>query len=307
MKVTALAGGVGGAKLMIGLDRSLPPEDLTAIINTGDDAVMYGVHVSPDVDIVTYWLAGLADVERGWGLKDDTFSLVDGLKKLGQDAWFQLGDRDFATCLLRTMRMKSGATLSEVTDEIRSHLKVGPRLLPMTDDSVRTSFVTSDGRSLEFQEYFVKERHRPAIAEVVLNGIDDAVPGPGVLEEIAGADVVVICPSNPILSIGPIVGLAGVREALRKHPKVIAVSPIVRGAALKGPADKLLETAGVQVSAAGVAGMYSDFIDGFVFDRVDESHHSEVEAAGGVPAVALDTIMANTSASEQLARGILSL
>ena len=306
MKVTALAGGVGGAKLMIGLDRSLPPEDLTAIINTGDDAVMYGVHVSPDVDIVTYWLAGMADVDRGWGLKNDTFSLVDGLKKLGQDAWFQLGDRDFATCLLRTMRMKSGASLTQVTDEIRTQLKVKVRLLPMSDDPVRTSFVTTDGRPLEFQEYFVKERHEPEIAEVLLNGIEDAAPGPEVLEAIESADLVVMCPSNPVVSIGPIVGLPGVRDALRAHPKVIAVSPIVRGAALKGPADRLLETIGAEVSAAGVAALYSDFVDVFVFDRVDESHHAAIESCG-VPAVALDTIMDNASASEQLARGILSL
>ena len=252
MKVTALAGGVGGAKLMIGLDRSVPHEDLTAIINTGDDAVMYGVHVSPDVDIVTYWLAGMADVDRGWGLKDDTFSLVDALRKLGQDAWFLLGDRDFATCLLRTMRMKNGASLTEATDEIRKRLKVKARLLPMSDDPVRTSFVTMDGRALEFQEYFVKERHEPTIAEVTFNGIEDATPGPAVLDAIASADLVVVCPSNPVVSIGPIVGIPGLRDALRKHPKVIAVSPIVRGAALKGPADRLLETVGVEVSAAGV-------------------------------------------------------
>ena len=307
MKVTALAGGVGGAKLMIGLDRAVPPDDLTAIINTGDDAVIYGVHVSPDVDIVTYWLAGIADVQRGWGIKDDTFSIVAALKALDQEAWFQLGDRDFATCLVRTARMRAGATLTTITDEIRRHLKVRPRILPMSDDAVRTSFVTTDGRALEFQEYFVKERHRPDIAEVILNGIKEAKPAPGVLDAINDADVVVICPSNPIISIGPIVGLPRVRAALRKHPRVIAVSPIVRGAAIKGPADKLLEAVGAEASAAGVARLYSDFVNTFVFDRVDESHHAEIESAAGVDAMALDTIMDSPSASEQLARGILSL
>lgn len=307
MKVTALAGGVGGAKLMIGLDRAVPPEDLTAIINTGDDAVMYGVHVSPDIDIVTYWLAGIADVQRGWGIKDDTFSIVAALKGLGQDAWFQLGDRDFATCLVRTARMRAGAPLSTITDEIRRHLKVRPRILPMSDDDVRTSFVTTDGRALEFQEYFVREQHRPEIASVILNGIEDALPAPGVLDAIETADVVVLCPSNPIISIGPIVSLKGVRDALRDHPNVVAVSPIVRGAAIKGPADKLLEAVGAEVSAAGVAALYSDFVDTFVFDRVDESHHAEIESKGEATAVALDTIMDNASASEQLARGILSL
>ena len=307
MKVTALAGGVGGAKLMIGLDRAVPPEDLTAIINTGDDAVMYGVHVSPDIDIVTYWLAGIADMQRGWGIKDDTFSIVAALKDLGQNAWFQLGDRDFATCLVRTARMRAGAPLSTITDEIRRHLKVRPRILPMTDDDVRTSFVTTDGRALEFQEYFVKERHQPEIASVILNGIEDALPAPGVLDAIEAADVVVLCPSNPIISIGPIVSLKGVRDALRDHPNVVAVSPIVRGAALKGPADKLLEAVGAEVSAAGVAALYSDFVDRFVFDRVDESHHAEIESKAQATAIALDTIMDNASASEQLARGILSL
>ena len=306
MKVTALAGGVGGAKLAIGLARAVAPEDLTIVVNTGDDAVMYGVHVSPDVDIVTYWLAGVADTERGWGLKDDTFTMVEWLGKLGIDSWFRLGDRDFATCLIRTARLRDGASLSQATEEIRKRLGVKPRVVPMSDDPVRTSFVTSDGRTLEFQEYFVKERHEPEIAEVILNGIEEAKPAPGALEAIAAADVVVVCPSNPVVSIGPILGLDGLREKLRSHRKVIAVSPIVRGAALKGPADRLLATIGVEVSAAGVAGLYSDFVDTFVFDRVDESHRAEIEATG-VAAVPLDTIMDSASASEQLARGILSL
>ena len=307
MKVTALAGGVGGAKLLIGLDRVVPSEDLTAIINTGDDAVMYGVHVSPDVDIVTYWLAGMADTDRGWGIRDDTFTIVGALKTLGEDTWFQLGDRDFATCLVRTARLDAGASLSTVTDEIRRHLKVRPRLLPMSDDPVRTSFVTNDGRSLEFQEYFVKERHRPDVATITFNGIEDAKPAPDVIDEIVAADVVVLCPSNPVVSIGPILALTGVRDALREHPNVIAVSPIVRGAALKGPADKLLRAVGAEASAAGVAVMYSDFTNTFVFDRGDEAHHAEIEARSGIDAVPLDTIMSTPEASERLARGIFSL
>ena len=307
VKVTALAGGVGGAKLAIGLARAVPPSDLTVVVNTGDDAVIYGVHVSPDVDIVTYWLAGVADTDRGWGLRGDTFELVDWLRtKLDQDAWFRLGDRDYATCLLRTMRLNAGGTLSAATDEIRRLLRVKAAILPMSDDPVPTTFVTEDGRTLDFQEYFVKERHEPEIAEVIFNGIDDANPAPGVLEAIAAADVVVLCPSNPVVSIGPIVGLPGVREALRSHPNVAAVSPIVRGAALKGPADKLLATVGAEVSAAGVAKLYQDFVNTFVFDRVDE-HHQEVIAGTGARAVPLDTIMDSDSASEQLARGILSL
>lgn len=307
MKVTALAGGVGGAKLMIGLDRVVPSDDLTAIINTGDDAVIYGVHVSPDIDIVTYWLAGMADTDRGWGIRDDTFTIVDALESLGEDTWFQLGDRDFATCLIRTARLAAGASLTTVTDEIRRHLRVGPALLPMSDDPVRTSFLTTDGRSLEFQEYFVKERHQPDIAEIAFNGIDGAKPSPDVIDAIADADLVVLCPSNPIVSIGPILALTGVREALREHPRVVAVSPIVRGAALKGPADRLLRAVGAEVSAAGVARMYSDFVDTFVFDRSDEAHHAEIQDKSGVHAIAFDTIMTTVAASERLARGILSL
>lgn len=307
MKVTALAGGVGGAKLGIGLARALPPQDLTIVVNTGDDALMYGVHVSPDVDIVTYWLAGLADTERGWGIKDDTFTMVEWLRvKLDQEAWFQLGDRDYATCLLRTSLLASTGSLSAATDEIRQKLGVKVRIVPMTNDHVRTSFVTWDGRPLEFQEYFVKERQEPEITKVILNGIDQAKPAPGVLESIAAADIVVVCPSNPVVSIGPILGLAGVRDALRAHHQVVAVSPIIRGAPLKGPADRLLEAIGVEVSAAGVAGMYADFVDTFVFDRVDEHHRDEIEATG-VTAIPLDTIMDNASDSEQLARNILSL
>ena len=306
MKVTALAGGVGGAKLLIGLDRALASADLTAIVNTGDDAVIYGVHVSPDIDIVTYWLAGLADRDRGWGIRGDTFTVVESLRALGEDVWFQLGDRDFATCLYRTGRMAAGATLSAVTDEIRRSLDVAPRVLPMSDDLVRTSFMTMDGRRLDFQEYFVKERHEPEIAEVVLNGIDDATPAPGVLAAIEDADLVVLCPSNPVVSIGPIVGLAGVRDALREHPRVVAVSPIIRGAPLKGPADQLMAAVGAEVSAAGVARMYSDLADIFVFDRSDDEQGPKIEACG-VAAVGLDTIMRDARASEGLARAILEL
>jgi LPPG:FO 2-phospho-L-lactate transferase len=306
MKVTALAGGTGGAKLLVGLDRALRAEaSLTAVINTGDDEEVYGVHVSPDVDMCTYWLAGMADLERGWGLDGDTFELMAGLRQLGVDTWFSLGDRDFATCLLRTERLREGATLSAVTDEIRRSLGVEPRMIPMSDDPVRTRLALTDGRTLDFQEYFVKERHEPEVAEVRFAGMADAKPAPGVLDAIAEADRVIVCPSNPIVSIGPIVSLAGVRDALRAHPCVIAVSPIVRGAALKGPADKLLASTGAEVSAAGVAELYRDFCDTFVVDSSDEGAAASVEAIG-VRARSTDTIMTDHDASERLARAILS-
>lgn len=305
MKVTALAGGVGGAKLLVGLQRRLGAT-LTAIVNTGDDADIYGVRVSPDVDICTYWLAGIADTSRGWGIEGDTFAVVEAMRHLGLDAWFNLGDRDFAACLYRTESLARGATLSEVTTDIAGRLGVTATLLPMSDDDVRTVIVTSDGRTLDFQEYFVKERTRPTVAEVRFAGMAGAVPAPGVLAAIAEADIVVLCPSNPLVSIRPILDLAGVRDALRAHARVVAVSPIVKGAAIKGPADRMLRSLGAEASAAGVAELYEDFADIFVVDASDGDQVARIEV-GGLRALSLDTIMSNDDASERLAGELLEL
>ena len=304
MNVTALAGGVGGAKLLVGLDRALHPGDLTAIVNTGDDAVLHGVHVSPDVDIVTYWMAGIADFARGWGIDGDTFTVVDSLGDLGGESWFRLGDRDFATCLYRTQRLRDGAALSTVTDEIRRAFGVSARILPATDDTLRTLINTSDGRTLEFQEYFVRERQRPEVAAVSFSGDDEAKPAPGVIDVIASADVIVVCPSNPLLSIGPVLKVAGIRDSLRAHPNVVAVTPIVRGAALKGPADRILKSTGIGSSAASVAQMYSDFANVFVVDTADRSQAEQIEDAGLRVAV-LDTVMSDHDDSHRLAQEIL--
>ena len=303
MRVTALAGGVGGAKLLVGLDRILASDDLTAIVNVADDEDIYGVRVSPDVDIVTYWLAGMADTERGWGIRGDTFSIVEALGKLGRDNWFGLGDRDFATCLFRTERLRAGATLTGVTQEITKGLGVRPRVLPATDDRVATRVTTADGRDLAFQEYFVKERTRPEVTEVRVEGLDDAKPGPEVVDAIEGADVVVVCPSNPVLSVFPIVDLPGVRPALRAHRDVRAVSPIVGGRAIKGPADRLLESLGIGSSAAAVARLYRDFCNVFVIDQADASL-SEVEGLG-MEALVTDTIMRDHDASARLAENLI--
>lgn len=305
MKVTALAGGVGGAKLLVGLARAIGAAELTAIVNTGDDATMYGLHVSPDVDIVTYWLAGIADTDRGWGIAGDTFNVVDALAAMGADAWFRLGDRDMATCLYRTERLRAGATLSETTDDIRKRLGVGARVLPMSDEAVRTSITTDDGRTLEFQEWFVKERCEPAVVAVAFDGIAGAKPGPDILDALHDADVVVLCPSNPIVSIGPIVALPGVRDALRSHATVVAVSPLINGAALKGPADKLLASLGEDATAAGVAAMYSDFCDTFVIDATDETDAGAIESLG-MRCRRLDTIMTDHDVSTRLARALVS-
>ncbi|CAN5496828.1 2-phospho-L-lactate transferase [soil metagenome] len=305
MRVTALAGGVGGAKLLVGLQRRLGSE-LTAVVNTGDDAVIYGVHVSPDLDICTYWLAGIADTRKGWGIEGDTFSVVEGMRSLGLDAWFNLGDRDFATCLHRSARLASGATLSEVTNELAERFGVGARILPMSDDEVRTKIVTTDGRTLDFQEYFVRERTAPEVAEVVFAGMSVALPAPAVLASIREADEVVLCPSNPFLSIGPILGLSGVREALRAHPRVVAISPIIKGAALKGPADRMLRSLGAEASATGVARLYEDLSDVFVVDASDGDQVTRIESTG-LRATSLDTIMGDHDAAERLASELLEL
>jgi LPPG:FO 2-phospho-L-lactate transferase len=305
VKVTALAGGVGGAKLLVGL-QTTEPNDLKAVINTGDDAVIYGVHISPDIDIVTYWLAGIADKERGWGIRSDTFTVVAALERLGIDTWFQLGDRDLGTCLYRTERFQQGATLSQVTTEVAARLGLGATLIPMSDDPVRTELTTSDERRLKFQEYFVRERTEPEVGSVHFVGIDRASPAPGVIEAIQTADRVILCPSNPIVSIGPVVGVRGVRDALRAHPLVIAVSPIIRGSALKGPADRLLTSLGFRSTASGVADLYRDFCDVFVVDDTDAEEVAKIEAMG-MTAVATDTIMRDDKTSSRFAATLLQL
>ena len=306
MKVAALAGGVGGSKLLVGLQRALPDGALTAIVNTADDAEIYDVHVSPDIDIVTYWLAGVADFERGWGIAGDTFRVIDALGGLGVETWFRLGDRDLATCMYRTSLMRQGTTLSNVTEEIRKSFGVPTRILPMTDDPVATRVQTRDGRTLEFQEYFVKERCEPDVAGTRLAGIADAKPAPGVIETLRDADVICLCPSNPVVSIGPILSLPEVREVLREHPLVVAVSPIVQGAPLKGPADRLLAASGTDVSAAGVAGLYADFCDVFVIDSADRDDKALVEQQI-LRVEVRDTIMSSHEVSERLATDLLSL
>lgn len=305
MNVTALAGGVGGSKLLVGLQQVAEPGTLTAVVNTADDASFYGVHVSPDIDIVTYWLAGTADLDRGWGVEGDTFEVIDALSRLGVETWFRLGDRDFATCLFRTTRLAEGATLSAIVDEIRRSYGIPTRILPMSDDPVQTRIVCDDGRTLEFQQYFVRERQQPAVAQVRFAGIADAKPSPGVIDSIRDADRVILCPSNPVVSLAPILSLAGVRDALREHHDVVSVSPIVGGRAVKGPADKLLPVLGAEVSAAGVAKLYADFCTTFVVDDQDQEDAALIEQEG-VGVLVTDTIMSNHAASERLARELLS-
>lgn len=306
MNVTAICGGVGAAKLLIGISRALAGQGVTAVVNTADDDEIYGVHVSPDLDTITYWLSGLADTERGWGLAQDTFNLVEGLRDLGAEAWFNLGDRDFATCLLRKSMLDSGSSLSEVTAQVADALGVVHRLLPMTDDRVRTRVTAAGGRTLTFQEYFVRERCEPEVTGVTFEGVEDAAPAPGVLDAIATADVVVVCPSNPVVSIGPVLAVPGIADALARHPFVVAVSPIVGGRAIKGPADRMLESLGHGSTAAAVARGYGGFCDHFVVDVRDAGEVEAVQSLG-MACTALDTMMVDGTTSEKLARDLLAL
>ena len=307
MAVTALAGGVGAAKFLRGLVATMPAAEVTVIGNTGDDAVFHGLHVSPDLDIVTYTLGGIVDTDKGWGVAGDTRHALDQLGRLGIDTWFWLGDRDFGTHIARTMWLAEGLPLSAIAERIRVALGVGARILPMSDDQVRTRFVTTAGTELEFQDYFVRHHHAEDIASVSFEGAAAARPGPGVIEAIELAERVIVCPSNPVVSIGPILAVPGIRDALRSvRRKVIAVSPIVQGAALRGPADRLLPVVGAEASAAGVAGLYADICATFVVDRRDAGEAARIEALGLRP-VLLETVMETPDVAAALAKEILAL
>jgi LPPG:FO 2-phospho-L-lactate transferase len=269
-RVVALAGGVGGAKLADGLYRCLPPGALTVIVNTGDDFRRYGLAISPDLDTVMYTLAGLAHPVNGWGLAGDTQQMLGMLRRYGDDAWFGLGDMDMATHLLRTQALAAGQTLSEITDALSSALGIRARLLPMSDDAVPTMVETLEHGTLAFQEYFVRYRWQPTVRRLYYDGADRARPAPGSLDALAQASAIVICPSNPLLSIEPILQIPGIRAALeRRTAPCVAVSPIIAGQAVKGPAAKLMAELSMEVSAAGVAQYYGTLIDGLVIDSAD--------------------------------------
>ena len=300
MKVCALAGGVGGAKLAAGLRDELPPGDLSVVVNTADDFDLWGLHICPDLDTVMYTLAGASNPETGWGLAGESFESLEMLERYGEDTWFKLGDRDLATHVLRTARLRSGETLTRITAGLSRALGIRSFVLPMSDDPVSTLLETPDGH-LEFQEYFVRRGQRDEVLGVELRGIDAAAPTGSVLAAISGADVIVICPSNPVVSIGPILALPGVREALARSsvPKV-AVSPIVGGRALKGPADRMLLSLGHEVSATGVARMYAGLVDGMVVDKIDEGERESIEAVG-MRVLATGSVMRDASDRARLA------
>lgn len=276
--VVALAGGVGGAKLVYGLARVLPAGQLTVVGNVADDFTLYGLHISPDLDTVMYTLAGLANPETGWGIAGDSWQMLDMLVRYGEEGWFRLGDRDMATHLLRTHWLAQGVSLTEVTSRLTRALGVQQRLLPVTDDPLATMVETVEYGTLAFQEYFVRHRWQPVVRRVWFEGAETARVTPAVAEALAGADLIVICPSNPVLSIAPILAVQGVREALQKRAgRCVAVSPFIGGRAVKGPAAKLMPELGLDISVKGLWRFYEGLIDGLVVDVADTPQTVGVE------------------------------
>jgi len=309
--IAVLAGGVGAARFLQGLLAVHPFSDITVVSNVGDDCEFFGLHVSPDIDIVLYHLAGLADEEQGFGLRGDTYNTLDALSRFGYDTWFRLGDRDLATCITRTHLLGRGLTLSQATAEIARALGVPVTVRPVTDDALRTK-VRLDSGLLDFQEWMVHRRAAGPVREVIFEGAERARPAPGVLEAIGGSKAVLLTPSNPFVSIAPILAVPGVRDALRKtEAKVVAVSPIVGGAAIKGPAAEMLRDQGLEVSPTAVARLYADFLDAIVIDEVDARLAADIQAletpAGRqrLAVTVTDTIMGSMEKKTALARAVL--
>ena len=307
--IAVVAGGVGAARFLAGLLQVVDPTEVTAIVNVGDDTVLHGLHISPDIDTVTYTLAGEINPETGWGLRGESWQAMDTVRRYGGDAWFQLGDRDLGTHLHRTGRLAAGIPLSAITADIAAAWGLGLRVLPATDDPLRTMVTVRDAdaeREVTFQEYFVRRQHDVPVTAVRFAGADAARPGPGVLDALASADAIVIAPSNPLVSIGPVLAVPGVRDAIaarREH--TVAVSPIVAGAALKGPADRMLRELGHDASVVGVAELYADLACALVIDEADAALAASVEATG-MRAVVAPTVMSTASVAAALATTTLA-
>jgi LPPG:FO 2-phospho-L-lactate transferase len=304
--IVVLTGGTGGAKLIEGLSREIDPAQLTIICNTADDFVLHGLNISPDLDTILYTLAGLSNPEQGWGLQGDTYAVLNQLEKLGGDAWFKLGDKDIATHITRTRWLREGLELSEVTDRLRQHLGVKAGVLPMSNDGIETRVDTVEGE-ISFQEYFVKRRWQPEVRKVVYAGVARSRPAPGVIQAIGEAGGIIVCPSNPVTSIGPILAVPGIRDALKQATaRVVGVSPIIGELAISGPAHKLMAAVGTEPSALGTAKGYADFLDQFVIDDADETAGSKLEALG--IGIFVTSIRMNSPGDKQrLARRVLAL
>jgi len=302
--IVVLTGGTGGAKLVQGLQQVVAPEDLTVVVNTGDDLEWWGLHVSPDIDSILYGLSGLLSPERGWGIADDSFCCLERMKQFGQPSWFALGDLDLATHLTRTALLRAGKPPSQATAELAGKLGVRARVLPMSDEPVATVLDTANG-TLKFQEYFVRERHQVEVRRVRFDGAERARPSPGVVESIDAAAAIVLAPSNPVTSIGPILAVPGIREALqRTKAPVAAVSPIVGGAAVSGPAGALMQMMGWPSTIAGVARAYEDFLDVLIADPTDEGAAAMLRTED-LRVLCTDTIMRSANAKRELARFVV--
>ena len=299
--ITALSGGVGAARFLQGLVNVVPEKDITVTVNTGDDIELYGLHISPDLDIIMYTLAGIVDEEKGWGIRGDTFRCLDMLKRYDHEPWFNLGDKDFATHIYRTHLLKRGLSLSEVTKRLCQKLGLELKILPMTNDRFETKVVTAAG-TMHFQEYLVKRRAQDEVIDVTFEGVEKARPAPGVVGSILSSDAIIICPSNPIVSIGTILSVKGIKSALEEtEAKVAAISPIVGGSPIKGPADKLMRGLGLEVSASAVAELYRTFLDTFVIDQVDRAEKERIEGLG-LNVITTNTIMRDLKDKVHLAR-----
>jgi LPPG:FO 2-phospho-L-lactate transferase len=291
--------------MLRGLAEVMPPGDITAVVNTGDDTVLHGLHISPDLDTVMYTLAGAINAETGWGLAGESWRVMESLERLGGITWFNLGDKDLATHCYRTQRLSEGATLSEVTAELASSWGVDVRLLPVTDDPLRTRMQLVDGPEVSFQEYFVHLHHEVAVASVRFEGSASTQPGPRVLEALSGSDVIVVCPSNPVVSIDPLLAVPGILDSLvARRDDIVGVSPIVAGAALKGPADRLLAELGFEPSVVGVAKWYAPWMGTLVIDQADSALQHAVEAVG-IRCMVTNTVMSTLELSADLARTVL--
>jgi len=303
--ITALAGGVGAARFLQGLVQVLPEgEKLTVVVNTGDDMELHGLHISPDLDIVMYTLADLVDKAKGWGIQGDSFNALEMLRRYGLETWFNLGDKDLATHIWRSSLLNSGFTLSQATTRLCRALDLKPALLPMTDERFETKIATELGL-MHFQEYLVKRGAKDRVLGVVFEGADRASPAPGVLEALQASRLIIVCPSNPVVSIGTILSVPGIREALKQtEARIAAVSPIIAGAPVKGPADKLMEGLGLEVSAYSVAALYRDFLDLYIMDERDRAQLERVQALK-VQVALTDTLMRGREDKLRLARFIL--
>ncbi|MDX1510387.1 MAG: 2-phospho-L-lactate transferase [Nitriliruptorales bacterium] len=307
MTVTALAGGVGAARFLRGLVKVVDPQDVTVIVNVGDDIELHGLRVCPDLDSITYWLAGVVHPDQQWGRADETFAVASELERFGEPRWFTLGDRDLALHVHRTRRLREGAPLSQVTAEVVAAFGLSVRLLPATDHTVATRVTTTDGRDLHFQEWWVGEQAEGAVERVRLEGAEHATAGPGVIDAITAAEHVIICPSNPIVSIDTILAVPGIRAALEAtSAPVVGISPIVGGAVVRGMADRLLPAVGVEVSAAGVAEHYAPFLDGWVIDQADAGLRKQI-AATGLDVTVMDTMLDSEEQATAVAKACLAM